>query len=280
MKGLKKLVLCVCMLTLMAMLAACGGEPSGTYTVEIKTENGKPLEEVEVRVYTDTTKSDIVAVGKTDETGTFSFESKGAIGNVIYLDGVPMGYDLSESYEITEQNTQIALKTELLSLDELEGVTFELGDVFADMSVTTPEGKTYTISELLKEKKAVVLNFWYIGCQPCKTEFPYLQEAYEAYQEDIEVIAINPMDGTDETIAAYQKENGLTFPMAVCDAAWATYMGNPSYPTTVVIDRYGTIGFMHTGSVTATEDFTKVFEFFTADDYEQTTIRRLSEIEQ
>ena len=264
---------------LVMMLSACGGSnPSGTYTVEVKTENGKAFEKVEVRVYTDTTKSDIVAVGKTDENGKFSFESKGSVGNVIYLEGIPMGYDVQESYEIEALDTVIALSAKLISEDALEGVTFQLGDVFADMVVTTPDGKTCQISDILREKRAVVLNFWYLGCQPCRMEFPYLQNAYDSYKDVIEVLAINPMDGTDDTVAAFAQENGLTFPMAVCDAKWSEYMNVTAYPTTVVIDRYGTIAYIHTGGMEET-DFMKLFEFFTAEDYEQTTVRRLSDIQ-
>lgn len=277
---MKKILLCITAVLLLACpLAACGGSsPSGTYTITVTTENGKAFEEIEVRVYTDTTKDDVVAVGKTDENGQVSFESEGAVGSIIYLEGIPAGYNLAESYEITEQDTRIELKAELLSEEDLEGVTFELGGVFADMSVTTPDGKNYTISELLKEKKAVVINFWFINCGPCKMEFPYLQQAYEEYQDDIEVIAVNPVDGTDDTIAAFQKDMELTFPMAVCDEKWAQHMELTAYPTTVVIDRYGTIGMIHKGMVTEAEEFARVFEFFTADDYEQTTVRSINDI--
>ena len=272
-----KLVLCAFLLV--SMFSACGSSnPSGTYTVEVKTENGKVFEKVEVRVYTDTTKSDIVAVGKTDENGKFSFESKGSVGNVIYLEGLPMGYGVQEYYEIEAQDTVIALSAKLLSEDSLSGVTFQLGDVFADMSVITPDGKTYLISDILREKRAVVLNFWYLGCQPCRMEFPYLQSAYDSYKDVIEVVAINPMDGTDDTVSAYAQENGLTFPMAVCDSKWSEYMNVTAYPTTIVIDRYGTIAYMHTGGMEEA-DFMKLFEFFTAEDYEQTALRRLSDIQ-
>lgn len=170
-------------------------------------------------------------------------------------------------------------EVELLSEDELEGVTFKRGDVFADMSVTTPDGTTYKISELLKEKKAVVLNFWYINCGPCQMEFPYMQDAYEAYQDDIEILALNPYDGTDETVAEFQKKFELTFPMAVCDEEWQQYMELSAYPTTIVIDRYGIVSFKHTGMVTSVEEFEKLFGFFTAEDYEQTIIRNIEDIE-
>jgi len=167
----------------------------------------------------------------------------------------------------------------LLSEEELEGVTFKRGDVFADMSVTTPDGTTYKISELLKEKKAVVLNFWYINCGPCEMEFPYMQEAYETYQEDIEILAVNPYDGTDETVADYQKKHELTFPMASIEEEWAQHMDLQAYPTTIVIDRYGIVSFKHTGMITEVEEFNKLFEFFTSEDYEQTVIRNISDIE-
>ena len=181
----------------------------------------------------------------------------------------------SENGSDTEKESEM----QLLPEDELEGVTFKRGDVFADMSVTTPDGTVYKISELLKEKKAVVLNFWYLNCGPCQMEFPYMQDAYETYQEDIEILAVNPYDGTDETVADFQKKFELTFPMAVIEEEWSQYMGITGYPTTVVIDRYGIVSFVHTGMITEVEEFNKLFGFFTADDYEQTVIRSISDIE-
>ena len=178
-----------------------------------------------------------------------------------------------------EDDTEQESEMQLLSEDELEGVVFKRGDVFADMSVTTTDGTTYKISEILKEKKAVVLNFWYINCGPCQMEFPYMQDAYENYQEDIEILAVNPYDGTDETVADFQKKFELTFPMAVIEEEWSQYMGITGFPTTVVIDRYGIVSFVHTGMITEVEEFNKLFGFFTADDYEQTIIRSISDIE-
>lgn len=176
-------------------------------------------------------------------------------------------------------DTETESELELVPEDELEGKTFKRGDVFADMTVTTPEGKTYKISEILKEKKAVVLNFWYINCGPCQMEFPYMQEAYENYKDGIEILAVNPYDGTDETVAEFQKKFELTFPMAVVEEEWAQYMGLQAYPTTVVIDRYGIVSFVHTGMITDVKEFNKLFHFFTAEDYEQTVIRNISDIE-
>ncbi len=265
------------------VLTAGGGrtgmqDPSGTYTVEVITEGGKALEEIRVNIYKDASKSDLVNVGKTDETGKISFESENAIGCVIVLEDVPAGYVVADTYEIESKETIIELEIELLSADDLSDVKFELGGVFADLTVEATDGNTYKISELLEEKKAVVLNFWYLNCGPCKQEFPFLQEAYANYKDDIEVLALNPLDGTNDTIKAFAEELGLTFPMASCDAAWEQAMQISAYPTTVVIDRFGTIAFIHKGYITETAIFETIFSTFIGEDYKQTTYKSVDEM--
>ncbi len=267
---------------------AIGGssnQPSGDkqeYTVSITTEGGIPMEKVQVSVYTDATKADLVDVGKTDKDGKFSFQAAASNDYVAVLENVPTGYPVEESYKFTDGKLTLALKASLLSVDEVlkaESQIFRLGSVFADMSVTV-DGQTYTISELLKTKKAVVINFWYETCDPCKAEFPFMNEAYAAYSSDIEILAVNPYDGDENSVAAYKQENGIGFPMAKIDEKWAVAMGLQAYPTTVVIDRYGTVAFMHTGSVPSTDSFNQLFGYFTAEDYKQTTIRNLDDIVQ
>lgn len=275
---LTTLALVICVLSCSFLfLTACGKDVAGTYTVEVVTEGGMPLEKVGVYVYADDSLEDMQAVAKTDKNGKATFESKGAVGSVIVLKDIPTGYK-EQTYEIKEKDTKIVLEAELLSTDNLDGVTLGLGDVFADMSIEATDGNTYTVSELLEEKKAVVLNFWFIGCDPCRGEFPFLNEAYAQYKDEIEVLAINPCDGTNETVTEYKKKEGLDFPMAAIDAMWQEIMDVRMYPTTVVIDRYGTIALIHKGMITETETFTTIFEYFTADDYKQTTIRNVEDI--
>lgn len=279
-KRMKTLFLNLCILFICCMAVGCGKDDTPkTYTITLATDYGKAMEEVEVRVYTDTTKADIVAAGSLDEGGNFSFQAANAEGNVIYFEGDFVGYETQEYYEIEGADTEIVLKTDLLTMDELDGITFELGDVFADVTVTAADGKEYQLSDLLKEKKAVMLNFWYLNCQPCKMEFPYLQEAYSEYKDVIEVLAMNPVDGTDDKITAYKTENGFDFPMAVCDNEWESYIDIKAYPTTIIIDRYGIVSYIHEGTITDKETFVKIFEFFTSEDYQHTTIKRLSELE-
>ena len=177
------------------------------------------------------------------------------------------------------ENTEKEDELQLVPEEEIEGKTFKLGDVFADMTVTAVDGTTYKISEILKEKKAVVLNFWFTNCGPCQMEFPYMQQAYETYKNDLEILAVDTYGEREQEVADFQKKYKLTFPMAVLDNKWERCLRISAYPTTVVIDRYGVVSFTHTGMITEVEEFNKLFGFFTAENYEQTTIRDLSDIE-
>ncbi len=166
----------------------------------------------------------------------------------------------------------------LIANADLSASSYVLGDYMGDYTVTDTDGITHTFSEILKDKKAIVLNFWFVNCGPCKMEFPYLQKAYDLYSNDIEVIAINPVDNKASSIEKYAEQNELTIPMVVGDEAWATAFDLQGYPTTVVIDRYGLVAFMHMGSITEDGVFEKIFEFFGADDYKQTTVNDIDDI--
>ena len=54
-----------------------------------------------------------------------------------------------------------------MEVDDLDGITLNLGDMIIDYTFTAVDGTEYNISELLQEKNAVVLNFWYLECDPC-----------------------------------------------------------------------------------------------------------------
>ena len=75
------------------------------------------------------------------------------------------------------------MKRNLVDDEDLTNRIYELGDVVHDFEVTATNGTTYKLSELLKEKKAVILNFWFLNCGPCKMEFPFLEQAYEDYAD-------------------------------------------------------------------------------------------------
>ena len=284
-----------CLLCLCMCLSACKKAPEPTttapeqtpkdaiYTVTLKTAGGMVLNNVAVYVYEDATEDDLLTYGNLDNNGAFTFTAPESDKYTVRFAGLPKeGYDVQPYYPITSKNTDIVLTSSVITgLDALEeGKTYGLGDVMRDFVVTTVDGEELKLSEILKEKQAVVLNFWYTGCGPCKNEFPLLQAAYEAYSDKIEVITMNPTDisrDTVEGIKAFRDDYGLTMPMAVCSSQWFSALGINSYPTTVVIDRYGVVCLI-TGTVEEPGAFESVFEHFTAENYQQKLVEDISEL--
>lgn len=246
------------------------------YTLCVKTAGGMAMSNITVHIYDKNDKNDLVFAGSTTEGGYFNFAADPSKEYIAILSGVPEGYNVLSEYELSE-TTEIKLETVLLE-PNYKTDQYRLGDIVKDLSITDVNGNTYRISELLKEKKAVILNFWFIGCGPCRMEFPYMQQAYEEYKDEIEIIAINPYDGTNETVKEYAKEMELTFPTCSLGQEWSNMFRLTAFPTTVVIDRYGMISFAHTGSITDKETFGRIFTNFISEGYTQKSYRNLSDI--
>lgn len=278
MKKILLLFLCAALL-----LAGCGkkkgnvaaGDPV-TYTVAVTSAGGMGLQNVSVYIYEDNTLQELVAVIKTDAEGKASFTDAARDSYVAVLKDIPTGYVAEEFYPLTGDVTTILLQTG--EMEDADSLTYKLGDAMMNFTVTDPNGTEYTFNDLIQGKKAVVLNFFFNECQPCKSEFPFLQEAYEQYKNDIAVLAMNPVNTDGAAIAALQKELGVTFPMVACDPQWEAIMQLRAYPTTVIIDRFGNICLIHVGSVPDTKTFTDAFAYFAAEDYEQKLIEAIGDL--
>ena len=148
-----------------------------------------------------------------------------------------------------------------------EETTSIIGTKLEDVTVLTSEGETLSILSLLDEYDMVLVNFFFDGCVWCEYEFPHLQAAYEKYQDRVAVVALSPYD-SNESIATFKKERGLTFIMAsvVDQMDWVMSLGVSSFPTSFVMDRAGILC-----CELSTELFDKcfedVFEAFTGEDY-------------
>ncbi len=250
------------------------------YTILVQTEGGMPLENVGIKVYDSNDPNNLIYKGETDKKGEISFNGMTDKSYFYLISESPDGYITEERYDLNfsvKANVTV-LKTKLLPYEDLAKGGYGLGSVMCDFEITDANGNNYKLSELLETKKAVILNFWFIGCDPCRMEFPYMQESYDKYKNEIEIIAINPVDGTDSTVKSYADKMGLTLPMAAEEPLWDLALKLQGYPTTVVIDRYGVITMMHVGSITSTEEFDKIFEHFTADDYKQSLIRSQNQL--
>ncbi len=257
------------------------------YTVTIVSKGGMVFANhpIYIHEYEDGATGDIVAFTTTDENGkaTVSVPKKGSYAAKINV-GIPSGYDVKSFYPLVSTNFEIVLSSALLPDTGLSGVSYEIGSIMHDFTVTNTEGKEITLSKLFEEegKKAVLLNFWFSTCTPCQSEFPLMQAAYEKYQDKLAIIALDPpqtqAQDTLEVIKLFKDQMGLTFDVVLDTYGLYRTFGVENYPTSVMIDRYGVVTLLHAGAITNQHVFDQIFAHFTAEDYDQKLVYDYSDI--
>lgn len=153
---------------------------------------------------------------------------------------------------------------------------YQPGDPVEDFTVTLSDGTTFTLSEALAEKKAVLLNFWASWCSPCMREMPAMEEAWQQLQDDVAFVCLSiESSDTLDTVASIREKLGLaTLPMGIDDEALHEQFDNPDegIPFTVVIDRNGVLCFRHCGSITDAALFVNLMNVYTDADYSESQI--------
>jgi thiol-disulfide isomerase/thioredoxin len=120
-----------------------------------------------------------------------------------------------------------------------------------DFSLKALDGNFIKLSEL--RGKVVVLDFWATWCGPCKAAFPFLQQVYEKYKPnpDVVILALNTWESEqgaerEALVRNFMEENKYTFRVLFDDNVVSKY-GVDGIPTRFVIDKKGMIQFKSVG---------------------------------
>ncbi len=145
------------------------------------------------------------------------------------------------------------------------GMGIEPGQTMPDFTVSLTDGTTVTLSKLLEEKDLVVLNLFINGCGPCEREFPVMN-AVRLDNPRMEIVAVScePAD-TMESIADCKESHALSFPMGLQGDALSSLTVDV-FPTTLFIDRNGTVGLIAVGAFTDRESFESEVDCFLSPD--------------
>ncbi len=267
-------------------------EAKAEYSITVKSAGGLALSGVNVYIYTDDTLEDLVNYTTTDAAGVAKITLKKSEKYVAVLSGMPEGYMTEACYPLSGTATEITLTSAVIDNTDHSGKSYQLGDVMRDFSVVDSDGNTQKLSELLKTKKLVLINFWYTTCSWCVKEFPYMDAVYQQYKDDVEIVALNhsTLSGdSEEGIKNFKNnfytdyvgegaEGGLSFPMAKDYTNMGPAFNIQGYPTSVLVDRYGVICMIEAGGIVSDAPFVAMFEHFTAENYEQKLFHSLDEL--
>ncbi len=95
------------------------------------------------------------------------------------------------------------------------------------------------ISSKNTKGKIVVFNFWFAACKPCIKEIPELNEVYEKYKADTNVVFASITFDKLDRVNTFLKKHPIQYPVVadakdICDVFKTT-----GYPTNIVIDKRG-----------------------------------------
>lgn len=117
----------------------------------------------------------------------------------------------------------------------------------------TVEGDRITSADL--EGEIVLVNFWYAGCGPCRTEADDLNGLYDEYAEQgVTFVGVNIRDDA-ATALSFEKEHDVAYDsiLDVGDAAVTLAFAKPAppstTPTTFLLDREGRVAARFTSAI-------------------------------
>lgn len=269
----------------MMLSSLVGCSKSIPITVTVINQHNLPVEGVELTI---NGKSYV-----TNYKGSAVLKNASAIGTVQFT-SLPDGYSQEEPLKLDGMTDYtVVLESELISKPLERGTTVGIGDIAYDYAFVALDrneaGKVVkeniTLKDKLRANDCLILNFWYVGCSACEMEAPSLTKAYGDHKDKgaymIAVDYYDKKDGDENLLCDAKEDYGFNFDVAFDYDNMTGGYGVTSFPTTVIIDRYGFICFLMNGQILDSQEFSNLVDSFTGDDYEPVFYKRNSfEIQQ
>jgi len=182
----------------------------------------------------------------------------GLVGFVALLVVVYFGYNkLSAKYyedQKSQQNGEVSIgETNDTTIDGDKDSEGDIEKILAEnFTIYDKDGNTVTIDDF--KGKPLVINIFASWCDPCRSEMPYFQSAYDKYKnEDVMILMVNMTDGQKETkerAEKFMKDNGYTMPIYFdMDMDLAVKYVVMNIPRTIFIDEDGYVSTDHIGVI-------------------------------
>ncbi len=132
-----------------------------------------------------------------------------------------------------------------------EEATLQRGDPApAFTAISLQDGSPVSLSDYLGE--TLLVNLWATWCHPCRSETPYLQSVYERYRDrGLRILGVSVDLPTDSAaVVRFVEEFGVGYDIALDPEAVSqeVFLAR-GLPTSVLIDRAGTVVFSWIGPI-------------------------------
>ena len=128
----------------------------------------------------------------------------------------------------------------------------QIGDLSPAFQLKDLDGKTVSLRDL--SGRPILLNFWASWCSPCRTEMPYLQQAYDKWQGQGLVLLTIDLRDPVSAVSQFVQEGNYSMPVLLDSSGevGAKYAVTV-IPTTFFIGRSGIIEDRRIGSFRSLE---------------------------
>ena len=135
-------------------------------------------------------------------------------------------------------------------------------------------GETLTGDQLdLTDQRGsvVVVNVWWSGCPPCRTEAPLLVDAADELPGDGTIVGIDIRDSSKDNALAFERGFDVPYP-SIYDPGSSLLLNFPSpfnprdMPSTVVLDRQGRVAALIRGEIPSKLTLIELVEKAAAED--------------
>jgi peroxiredoxin len=125
----------------------------------------------------------------------------------------------------------------------------QVGSPMSDFTLSDLSGKQVRLSDF--RGRPVLINAWATWCPPCRAEMPDLHRLYQEHQEEgFVVLAINSGEEAGQ-VRQFIQQSGFTFPVLLDSGNnLLDALGIRNLPTSILIDRDGTVRAMQVGMLT------------------------------
>ena len=115
-----------------------------------------------------------------------------------------------------------------------------------DFTLPSAAGPNLRLQE--QRGRVVMLNFWATWCGPCKREMPQLNRLYTKYRASGFVLMGVNVDDDPANAVGVSTKLGVQFPVLFDSAKKVSKLYDVAgMPSTVIVDRKGTVRFIHRG---------------------------------
>jgi len=150
------------------------------------------------------------------------------------------------------KNSIIALVFSVFAASSLASSGME-GQQAPDFALKSSTGENLRLSEFRGD--VVMINFWATWCGPCRQEMPLLDELYSRYQRvGFNLLGVNIDDDSNRAMNMIE-ELGVNFPVLFDARKEVSKLYEvEAMPVTVIVDRKGTVRYIHHGYKPGYED--------------------------